>query len=188
MKIAVVFPGIGYHADKPLLYYSKKTAKCLGYEILEVQYGDFPSGVKGDRKKMQTCFLAALAQTEEILKGVDFTSCEEILFISKSIGTTVAAAYAQTHHLKTGNLYFTPIADSFQFMKNRSGIVFHGTADPWIETKVLLDACEKKDLPVFVTENANHSLETGDVKTDLRNLQLIMDKTEEYIGNGRTFR
>ena len=26
MKLAVVFPGIGYHADKPLLYYSKKLA------------------------------------------------------------------------------------------------------------------------------------------------------------------
>lgn len=23
-KICVVFPGIGYHTDKPLLYYSKK--------------------------------------------------------------------------------------------------------------------------------------------------------------------
>lgn len=26
-KIAVLFPGIGYHTDKPLLYYSKKLAR-----------------------------------------------------------------------------------------------------------------------------------------------------------------
>ena len=26
-KIAVLFPGVGYHTDKPLLYYSKKLAK-----------------------------------------------------------------------------------------------------------------------------------------------------------------
>ena len=26
-KLAVIFPGIGYHSDKPLLYYSKKVAK-----------------------------------------------------------------------------------------------------------------------------------------------------------------
>lgn len=25
MKLAVFFPGIGYHCDKPLLYYSRKT-------------------------------------------------------------------------------------------------------------------------------------------------------------------
>ena len=29
-KIAVVFPGVGYHADKPLLYYSRKLAAQYG--------------------------------------------------------------------------------------------------------------------------------------------------------------
>ena len=30
MKAAVFFPGIGYHCDKPLLYYSRKLAQeCL---------------------------------------------------------------------------------------------------------------------------------------------------------------
>ena len=38
-KIAVIFPGVGYHADKPLLYYSKKIASQNGYEIVEVPYG-----------------------------------------------------------------------------------------------------------------------------------------------------
>ena len=41
-KAAVLFPGIGYHTDKPLLYYSKKIAAELGYEIIEVPYGKFP--------------------------------------------------------------------------------------------------------------------------------------------------
>lgn len=27
MKLAILFPGIGYHTDKPLLYYSKKILK-----------------------------------------------------------------------------------------------------------------------------------------------------------------
>ena len=32
MKLAVFFPGIGYHCDKPLLYYSRKLAQEWGYE------------------------------------------------------------------------------------------------------------------------------------------------------------
>ena len=32
MKAAVFFPGIGYHCDKPLLYYSRKLAQECGYE------------------------------------------------------------------------------------------------------------------------------------------------------------
>lgn len=35
-KLAIVFPGIGYHCDKPLLYYSKKIAVSNGFEIKEV--------------------------------------------------------------------------------------------------------------------------------------------------------
>lgn len=30
MKLVVCFPGIGYHCDKPLLYYSRKLAACAG--------------------------------------------------------------------------------------------------------------------------------------------------------------
>ena len=39
-KAAVVFPGIGYHTDKPLLYYGKKLAAARGYEIVDVPYGN----------------------------------------------------------------------------------------------------------------------------------------------------
>ena len=47
-KLAVIFPGIGYHCDKPLLYHAKKIAAAKGYEILEVPYTGFESGVKGN--------------------------------------------------------------------------------------------------------------------------------------------
>lgn len=55
-KIAVLFPGVGYHTDKPLLYYSKKLAKYLGFEILEVAYPPLPSGIKGSPDKMEEAF------------------------------------------------------------------------------------------------------------------------------------
>ena len=37
-KLAVIFPGMGYHNDKPLLYHGKKLAKERGYEVVEVNY------------------------------------------------------------------------------------------------------------------------------------------------------
>ena len=36
MKLVVCFPGIGYHCDKPLLYYSRRLARA-DREVL-VQY------------------------------------------------------------------------------------------------------------------------------------------------------
>ena len=56
-KLAVIFPGVGYHTDKPLLYYSKKLASRNGYEIVEVPYGKFPKGVKGQEKRWRKLFL-----------------------------------------------------------------------------------------------------------------------------------
>ena len=39
MKLAVFFPGIGYHCDKPLLYYAKKlTQQCRYEECISLSY------------------------------------------------------------------------------------------------------------------------------------------------------
>jgi len=46
-KLAVLFPGIGYHCDKPLLYYAAKLAKSQQYEVLSVPYSGFPEKVRG---------------------------------------------------------------------------------------------------------------------------------------------
>ena len=58
-KIAVLFPGIGYTCEKPLLYYSAKLAAEAGFEVVRVPYGNFPPNVKGDASKMYRCFLSA---------------------------------------------------------------------------------------------------------------------------------
>lgn len=179
-KLAVIFPGVGYHTDKPLLYYSKKLAFQNGYEIVEVPYGKFPKGVKGSREKMEKAFFSAVEQAEEILKDVDFSLYDDILFISKSVGTAVSAAYGGKHHLKTRNIYYTPVEASFQFM-TQPGIVFTGTKDSWVDHEAIKEGCKKGGFPLHVIEDANHSLETGDVKKDLENLEEIMAVTADYI-------
>ncbi|MCD8104408.1 MAG: alpha/beta hydrolase [Lachnospiraceae bacterium] len=180
MKLAVAFPGIGYHVDKPLLYYGKRVAASHGYELKDVPYGNFPPGVKGDVQKMESCFYLALEQAEEILKDVDFSAYEETLFLSKSVGTAIASAYGTKHGLKTKNVYFTPVAQSFPLME-QPGIVFHGTKDGWVETEIVKEECKKRDLPLFIIENANHSLETGEWERDLRNLLDVMREVDRYL-------
>ena len=91
-KIAVIFPGVGYHVDKPLLYYSRKLAGQYGYEIVCADYGKLPSGIKGDMKKMYEAYEQALANVTEKFADLDFHSYDRVLFISKSIGTAVAAS------------------------------------------------------------------------------------------------
>lgn len=184
MKIAVIFPGIGYHADKPLLYYSKKLAMTYGYDIMEIQYGTLPSGIKGNQEKMREAFEKAIRYAEEQLKNIDWSSYEDILFISKSIGTAVAAALDQKKNLLAGQIYYTPVEASFQAIGTR-GIVFHGTGDPWAATDVVESECQKRKLKLYEIPKANHSLETGKVQEDLKNMMVVMRETEQYIAQRR---
>ena len=178
--IAVLFPGIGYTCDKPLLYYAGKLAAKKGYQLIPVPYGNFPSGVKGNKEKMEQSFYSALGQAEEILKEIRWEQYESILFISKSVGTIVSSAYAGKHHLQVKNILFTPLAETFQFA-GKEGIAFHGTSDPWAKTEDIVSGCKGLGLPLFITEDANHSLETGDVMVDLDNLRNVMAQVDSYI-------
>ncbi len=178
-EIVCLFPGIGYTCDRPLLYYSGKMFAAMGREVVCVRYGGFPGKVKGDREKMARSAESALAQAEEILKDVDWNTYDSVLFISKSIGTAAAAAYAQKHHLSCGHVLFTPVEATFDYGIT-DAVIFHGTADPWADPDFIREACKKEGLPLFIIENANHSLETGDVDEDIRTLREVMKKVREY--------
>lgn len=179
-KTAFVFPGIGYHVDKPLLYYSKKIAVEHGFEVVNISYGNFPEGVKGNKEKMKVCFEMALSQSEEILREFNVAEDDRVLVLSKSIGTAVAAAYTEKYKIAAHHIYYTPVEESLVFMK-QPGIAFHGTDDSWADTNRLLMGCKERNIPLHLIEDGNHSLETGDTKRDLNNLCQIMKLTESYM-------
>ena len=187
-KIAVLFPGVGYHTDKPLLYYSKKLAKYLGFEILEVAYPPLPSGIKGSPDKMEEAFLLARAQIEDQLSSIPFAWYDSVVFLSKSIGTALAASYAGDHALPAQHVYYTPVAASFPFIEAAitpgdalDQIAFHGTADSWAETTQIQALAKQINLPLHLIPNADHSLETGDVLKDLDILKEIMTQTFHFL-------
>ena len=179
-KIACLFPGIGYTCDKPLLYYSWKLLKGMGWEIVPVPYTGFPDKVKGDPEKMKLCAEMALEQAEEILGGIDWKEYKEILFIGKSVGTAVCSAFAARHGISCRRILFTPVEGTFGFPGGEA-IAFHGTSDPWADTKVIRECCKKQGIPLYETEGANHSLETGDVEKDIKEIRKVMKIVREFV-------
>ena len=92
MKLAVLFPGIGYHCDKPLLYYAAKLAKAAKYEVLPVSYTGFPEKVRGNADKMRECLDIAWSQANELLESVDWSVYNNILFIGLRKPSDLSAA------------------------------------------------------------------------------------------------
>ncbi len=180
-KLAVIFPGVGYHTDKPLLYYAKKLAKQKDYEIIELKYKDLPENIKGDPQKMSLAFDIAYTQTEKQLKEIDYEEYDKICFISKSIGTVIAASYDRGHELKARHIYFTPVPQTFMLAGEESGTVFHGLDDPWCQNPIVEKGCRERELPLFTYETANHSLETGDAIKDLGIMTEVMGIVDRLL-------
>ena len=169
-KLAVVFPGIGYTVDKPLLYFSRKIAAENGYEIKLLPYTGFPAKILGDREKMTESYRIALSQSREMLSDVDFTAYDEFLFIGKSIGTAVAAQIAAEIPRPVRLLLYTPLEAIYAYLNKERSIagVACGTDDKHIEIKALRAACKKLSLPLVEIKNTGHRLEGGsDVIKDI---------------------
>ena len=182
-EIACFFPGIGYTCDKPLLYYSEKLLRALNWDIIRVQYHDLPEKVRGDQEKMHVSINMTWEQTKEKLQGIDWSGYSRILFISKSIGTMNAVAYSHRNQLPCQHVLYTPLEATFS-CPIPYGIAFHGTADPWADTARLCDLARQKNVPLNIIERANHSLETGDILLDIRNLEKVMQQVNAFILRG----
>lgn len=180
MKLAVIFPGIGYNSDKPLLYYSRKIAKKYGYEVRTIDYGISEADLRNEESIKEEIFTKAFYKAKEGLFGVDFADYQEILFIGKSIGTIVAGAIASELSLKPRFIMYTPVRKTFDY-PIENAVVFHGTLDPWCNISEVRRLCDEKNIELFITADANHSLETGSAADDAKNLTVILQRTEEYI-------
>lgn len=117
-----------------------------------------------------------------MLAGVDLSAYDEILFVGKSIGTIVAAVIATMSPVpdRIHFVLYTPLEDTFAFPLG-DAVVFTGSADPWVNGDAISELCQKANIPCHIIPDANHSLETGNVKTDIENLGKIMKKTKKFI-------
>ncbi len=84
-KLMVCFPGIGYHCDKPLLYYGRSIARELGYtDYRNISYSYQAGNIRGNEEKMKEAYEALFSQAEKELGDMDWRQYEDVLFIYSS--------------------------------------------------------------------------------------------------------
>lgn len=181
-KIAIYFPGIGYHCDKPLLYYSRHIADKLGYKNSRNATYKYSAGnIRGNDEKMKEAYEALFSQTEAQLSDIDWTEYDDILFISKSVGTIIAASYAKKYGLKDArHILYTPLKQTYLFAPN-SAIALIGTADPWSNVEEIIQLSAESHIPLFTYEGCSHSLECEDTLKNIEILKDVMQQTREFI-------
>lgn len=184
-KLAIFFPGIGYHCDKPLLYYSRKLADEAGYKsILTLDYSlagsNITGNIRGDKEKMQQAFYYLYKQAAKQLSSINWQDYDEIVFISKSIGTVIASAFAQQENISCRQILYTPLCETYDFHP-QNAIAFLGTSDPWSDIEKVTDISRTQKIPLFLYPDANHSLETKDTLRNIKTLQDVMEETKRFL-------
>ena len=180
-KIAVYFPGIGYHCDKPLLYYSRNITCELGYKnYRNVSYTYNAGNIRGNEEKMKEAYETLFSQAEAELTDIVWSEYDDVLFISKSIGTIIATSYAEKYGLKSArHILYTPLSQTYLFAPDLA-IGFIGTADPWSDTNEIIQLSNANHIPIAVYEGCNHSLECADTLKNIENLKDIMQRTMDF--------
>jgi phosphoglycolate phosphatase len=179
-KLAVLVPGIGYHRDKPLLYYATKLLKSEGYAVKHIEFHDLPGNIRGDAAMMKVAAEMAFSQMEEQLREVDFAEYSQLPFVGKSIGTVVSAKFVSTRKLPAKQIWYTPLERTFDYCAGEVS-AFIGDADPWSDINRIRELAERTGVRLFIYEKCNHSLETGDVETDINTLREVMKLTYRTI-------
>lgn len=190
-KLAIIFPGIGYNVDKPLLYYSRKLLQKYDYEVRTIDYGKLVEQVKLENFKAPEARPVILKFLNEVvddakkqLEGINIEEYEHILIVGKSIGTVAGALYAQKNHIQAQYVFLTPLEHVFSFVTlEQNMLIFCGTEDLLADVKFIEKKCQEENLLYYMIEGGNHSLETGDIDVDLKTLSFVMAEIDNYLGS-----
>jgi len=198
-KIAVYFPGVGYHCDKPLLYYARDIACEAGYDkYINVDYKYSCGKIRGNEEAIRETYRILYDMAVDILKDVNWDEYDDILFVSKSIGTAIAVSYANKIIKRdVRHILYTPLKYTFYaaggcdlyssetlpqtLVSSLDAIAFIGKSDPWSNVPEVVNMAGEAGVVIHTYEDANHSLETPDTLTNIGIIDDVMRKSKDYI-------
>lgn len=184
-KLAVFFPGRKYSVDCPLLYFTDFICKEKGYETKYLHYAAYRE--EKSRNTIEQDVNRAEEEVMAVLDGIDFSKYQEILFVSKSIGTVLAAKAQEKYQLTVRNVYFTPLEPTLPYLRSlrrnapEENLIIAGTKDPFLEASVLKEVCEAENLPLHQFTGLGHSMETEHVMESLDTLKKIMGIVQDFL-------
>ena len=181
-KLVVLFPGKNYSCDRPTLHYAALAARECGYDILALEYG-----YQAARKELEYREIPQVIQDcEQAIRQV-IGSYEEIVFISKSLGTVVAGEVHRRLGVRAEeirHIYLTPISDTLPYIHETQAVVVYGTKDDVFPPGLASRLKASDRLKIVPIPGANHGLETGRVEESLDILRELTVIYKEVLLGG----
>lgn len=188
-KLVVVFSGFDYTYRNPLLYYSVSAAISDGfdYQCFDPKYYDDLFFQKLSPSEKSDYYNADFDLMIHEIKSIS-SSYEKIVFIGKSMGGNIFIKLLEDKNLllKSSFILLTPSIfwknkiNIFKSIQARCLIIASNTDKNYSEVE-WKSLSEDSNVQFFEIENADHSLETGNIDNDLDIVKSVLNKIKTFI-------
>lgn len=175
-KLVVLFPGKNYPCDKPSLHFAGISAIQSGFDLLVLEYGYQASRTDLDIKDLPK----VIEESELSINGI-VNNYEQVIFISKSLGTIVAGEVHRRLGIPIKHVYLTPIKDTIDYINSSEGIVIYGTKDDLFNEEMEEKIIISDNRRIIKVPNANHSLEANNVDESILILRSLANIYMEVL-------
>jgi hypothetical protein len=186
--LCIIFPGLGYTADMPLLYYSSVVMESKGAGVLQVHYNYKTETFQtlSQKEQYQHIITDATIAYKTAIKQRDY---QHVTLIGKSLGTLALGHLLTTQPEveNTGFVWLTPLfrneALHLQMMSRKHRALFViGSSDPHYDQSKLAEVETATGGESLVFGSADHSLEIpGKPLESLQFLQQFVTRLENFI-------
>ena len=175
-RLMVMLPGRGYSCDHPVLYYVRRMAIQLGFDVLSIEYGFQAAHLEVEVQN--TAYLQD--EVQQAVRQVTQPGYKQMCVVGKSLGTPLAAELAKS--IKAGDvslLMLTPIGGALQDLGSIRTLAVIGTADPLYSPEI---AVSDANIEWQAFDGLNHSLEVkGDWKASIAALDRVISVCEAFL-------
>ncbi|MEC0201797.1 alpha/beta hydrolase [Paenibacillus lautus] len=168
-KLVVLFPGKNYPCDKPSLHFAGTSALQSGFDLMVLEYGYQAARTNLDVNDLQRVIDESRESVQRIIGKYN-----QVVFISKSLGTIVAGEVHGKLEIPIKHLFLTPIKDTIHYINKFNGLVVYGTKDEVFNRELADQINLDKVREVIEFPNANHSLETNNVEESMKILSKLV--------------
>lgn len=179
-KIAVFFPGRKYSVDCPLLYFADFVCSMKGYDRAFLHYA------RHREEKDNTTIPQDIENAKDYviatIQAKELENYDDIVFVSKSVGTVMAGYAREELHLKNvRNVYLTPLPQTLPYIESKDSIVIAGTEDRFLDKDTLKKFCDEKGVELYQFEGLGHSMETDDVRESLDIVGQVQEIIDRFV-------
>ncbi len=155
--ITVCFPGTGFTCKEALFERLAADYKARGYDIVSFDFSHIPFR---EIESLAEAVLVTQRAVKRQLAGVTFSDYGDTVFLSKSLGTILAAQAEREYGVRARQLFMTPLNKTLSLICPGSRVIalVLGTQDRFLTGRALTAYCETHGYRCCLIEGVGHSL------------------------------